>query len=100
MTDFPMTSHYMLLVCGFLGGSLPVGGIQAQEVLHVALPGTMERGVSRQGGPAFTAATGYNLDVTRAPSVALANRIAAGELKPDVYTSSAANVMALVMGPE
>ena len=91
----------MLLVCGLLGGSLPVGGIQTQQslVLHVALAGTMEQVISRQIGPAFTAATGYNLDVTRAPSVALANRITAGELKPDVYISSDANVMELVMGP-
>ncbi len=91
----------MLLVCGLLGGSLPVGGVQAQQslVLHVALAGTMEQVISRQIGPAFTAATGYNLDVTRAPSVALANRIAAGELRPDVYISSDANVMELVMGP-
>jgi len=92
----------MLLVCGLLGGSLPVGGIQAQQqslVLHVALAGTMEQVISRQIGPAFTAAMGYHLDVTRGPSVALANRIAAGELKPDVYISSDANVMELVMGP-
>ena len=96
-----MASRYMLLVCGLLGGSLPVGEIQAQQspVLHVALAGTMEQVISGQIGPAFTAATGYDLDVTRAPSVALANRIAAGELKPDVYISSDANVMELVMGP-
>ena len=95
------TSRYMLLVYGLLGGLLPVGGIQAQQpaALHVALAGTMEQVISRQIGPAFTAATGYNLDVTRAPSVALANRIAVGELKPDVYISSDANVMELVMGP-
>src|SRR6266566_3537799 len=71
----------------------------AAPALHVALAGTMEQVISRQIGPAFTAATGYNLDVTRAPSVALANRIAVGELKPDVYISSDANVMELVMGP-
>jgi len=101
MVNFPMARRYMLLVCGLLGGSLPVGEIQAQQspVLHVALAGTMEQIISRQIGPAFTAATGYDLDVTRAPSVALANRIAAGELKPDVYISSDANVMELVMGP-
>ena len=101
MVHFPMARRYMLLVCGLLGGSLPVGEIQAQQspVLHVALAGTMEQVISRQIGPAFTAATGYDLDVTRAPSVALANRIAAGELKPDVYISSDANVMELVMGP-
>ena len=95
------TSRYMLLVYGLLGGLLPVGGIQAQQppALHVALAGTMEQVISRQIGPAFTAATGYNLDVTRAASVALANRIAVGELKPDVYISSDANVMELVMGP-
>jgi molybdate/tungstate transport system substrate-binding protein len=90
-----MTSPYVL------GGSLAVGGIQTQPppVLHVALAGTMERVISRQIGPAFRAATGYNVDITRAPSVALANRIAAGELKPDVYISSDSNVMELVMGP-
>ena len=95
------TSRYMLLVYGLLGGLLPVSGIQAQQppALHVALAGTIEQVISRQIGPAFTAATGYNLDVTRAPSVALANRIAVGELKPDVYISSDANVMELVMGP-
>src|SRR6266581_5009471 len=98
---FPIARRYMLLVCGLLGGSLPVGQIQAQQspVLHVALAGTMEQVISRQIGPAFTAATGYDLDVTRAPSVALANRIAAGELKPDVYISSDANVMELLFGP-
>jgi molybdate/tungstate transport system substrate-binding protein len=96
-----MTSRYMLLGGTVLGGSLPVGGIQTQQspVLHVALAGTMERVISRHVGPAFTAATGFNLDITRAPSVALANSIAAGELKPDVYISSDANVMELVMGP-
>ena len=55
--------------------------------------------ISRQIGPAFTATTGYTLDVTRQSSVLLANRIASGELTPDVYISSDANVMELVMGP-
>ena len=45
------------------------------------------------------AATGYTLDVTRQSSVLLANRIASGELTPDVYISSDANVMELIMGP-
>jgi molybdate/tungstate transport system substrate-binding protein len=65
----------------------------------VALAGTMEQVVTRQIGPAFTAATGYTLAVTRQPSVLLANRIVSGELRPDVYISSDANVMELVMGP-
>ena len=68
-------------------------------VLHVALAGTMEQVIRRHIGPAFTAATGCALDITRQPSVALATRIVAGELKPDVYISSDANVMELVMGP-
>src|SRR6516164_3745404 len=59
----------------------------------------MEQVISRQIGPAFTATTGYTLDVTRQSSVLLANRIASGELTPDVYISSDANVMELVMGP-
>jgi molybdate/tungstate transport system substrate-binding protein len=59
----------------------------------------MEQVISRQIGPAFTGATGYTLDVTRQSSVLLANRIASGELTPDVYISSDANVMELVMGP-
>jgi ABC-type molybdate transport system substrate-binding protein len=91
-----------LLVCGIIAGWLAVtGGSQAQEggVLHVALAGTMEQVISRQIGPVFTAATGYRLDFTRQSSVLLANRIASGELKPDVYISSDVNVMELVMGP-
>jgi len=41
-------------------------GSQAQDgkTLHVALAGTMEQVISRQIGPAFTAATGYPLDIT------------------------------------
>ena len=76
-------------------------GSQAQDcgVLRVALAGTMEQVISRQIGPAFTAASGYKLDVTRQSSVLLANHIASGELMPDVYISSDANVMELVMGP-
>jgi molybdate/tungstate transport system substrate-binding protein len=90
----------LLSVCVIIAGWVP-GGSQAQDgkVLHVALAGTMEQVISRQIGPAFTAATGYTFDVTRQSSVLLANRIASGELKPDVYISSDANVMELVMGP-
>ena len=91
-----------LLVCAMIAGWLGVtGGSRAEEdkVLRVALAGTMEQVISRQIGPAFTAATGYTLDVTRQSSVLLANRIASGELTPDVYISSDANVMELVMGP-
>ena len=91
-----------LAACVIIAGWLTVTGIsQAQDgkVLHVALAGTMEQVISRQIGPAFTAATGYKLDVTRQSSVLLANRIASGELTPDVYISSDANVMELVMGP-
>jgi len=50
-------------------------------------------------GPAFTAATGYPLELTRAPSIALVNRIVSGELKPDVYINSDANQMKLLFEP-
>ena len=92
----------LFLVCVIIAGWLCVpGGSHAQDggTLHVALAGTMEQVISRQIGPAFTAATGYRLDITRQSSVLLANRIASGELTPDVYISSDANVMELVMGP-
>jgi molybdate/tungstate transport system substrate-binding protein len=92
----------LLSVCGIIAGWLAMtGGSQAQDgkILHVALAGTMEQVISRLIGPAFTAATGYALDITRQSSVLLANRIASGELTPDVYISSDANVMELVMGP-
>jgi molybdate/tungstate transport system substrate-binding protein len=84
-----------------IGGCALTGAAPAQDggVLRVALAGTMEQVISRQIGPAFTAATGYTLDVTRQSSVLLANRIVSGELTPDVYISSDANVMELVMGP-
>ena len=96
-----MTRRYMGWLCGVLGALVPAGGLHAQQskILNVALAGTMEHVISRQIGPAFTAATGYTLNVTRAPSIALANRIVSGELKPDVYISSDANVMELIMGP-
>jgi len=96
-----MKSLRLLSVCGIVAGWLAAaGGSQAEDgkVLQVALAGTMEQVIRRQIGPAFTAATGYTLDVTRQSSVLLANRIASGELKPDVYISSDANVMELVMG--
>jgi molybdate/tungstate transport system substrate-binding protein len=91
----------MVLVCWLSGVLLPAGGLHAQQskVLNVALAGTMEHVISRQFAPAFAAATGYTLNVTRAPSIALANRIVAGDLKPDIYISSDANVMELITGP-
>ena len=78
----------LLSICAIVAGWLAAtGGSQAQDgrVLHVALAGTMEQVISRRIGPAFTADTGYKLDVTRQSSVLLANRIASGELTPDVY---------------
>jgi molybdate/tungstate transport system substrate-binding protein len=70
------------------------------SVLHVALAGTIEHVIGREIGPVFTTGTGYKLDITRQSSVLLANRIASGELNPDVYIGSDANVMELVMGPD
>ena len=91
----------LLSGCVIIGGCALTGAAPAQNggMLRVALAGTMEQVIRRQIGPAFTAATGYTLDVTRQSSVLLANRIVSGELKPDVYISSDANVMELVMGP-
>jgi molybdate/tungstate transport system substrate-binding protein len=92
----------LLSACAIIAGWLAVkGGSQAQDpgTLHVALAGTMEQVISRQIAPTFTATAEYSLDITRQSSVLLANRIASGELKPDVYISSDANVMQLVMGP-
>ena len=92
----------LLSICVIMAGWLAAtSGSRAQDgrVLHVALAGTMEQVISRQIGPAFTTDTGYRLDITRQSSVLLANRIASGELTPDVYISSDANVMELVMGP-
>jgi ABC-type molybdate transport system substrate-binding protein len=71
----------LLSVCAIIAGWLAVtSGSKAEDskVLHVALAGTMEQVISRQIGPAFAAATGYTLDVTRQSSVLLANRIASG----------------------
>ena len=82
-----MKHPQLLPVSAIIAGWLALtGGSQAQDgkVLHVALAGTMEQVISRQIGPAFTAATGYKLDVTRQSSVLLANRIVSGELTPDV----------------
>src|ERR1700691_3617359 len=72
---------------------------QQRSVVRVALPGTIEPAILDHIGPAFTTATGYPLDLTRAPSIALVNRIVSGELKPDVYISSDANQMKLLFGP-
>jgi ABC-type molybdate transport system substrate-binding protein len=71
-----MANRYIVLLFGLVGAMLPMGGLHAQQpkVLNVALAGTMEHVISRQMGPAFTATTGYTLNVTRQSSVALANR--------------------------
>jgi molybdate/tungstate transport system substrate-binding protein len=96
-----MQHRLVLLICVLVGGLFSAGAAHPQEsrLLRVALAGTMEQVITRSLGPAFKAETGYTLDVTRQPSVALANRIVSGELKPDVYISSDADVMELVMGP-
>src|SRR5258708_20771358 len=89
-----------LLSCLILG-SLPLDDDHAQQrsMVRVALPGTIEPVILSHIGPAFTAATGYPLELTRAPSIALVNRIVSGELRPDVYISSDANQMKLLLGP-
>ena len=91
---FPLVSCLIL-------GSLPLDDTRAQQqsVVRVALPGTIGPVILNHIGPAFTVATGYSFELTRAPSIALVNRIVGGELRPDVYISSDANQMKLLFGP-
>jgi molybdate/tungstate transport system substrate-binding protein len=96
-----MKQLWLSLACWLILGSPPTNDARAQQqpVVRVALPGTIEPVILDHIGPAFTAATGYRLELTRAPSIALTNRIVGGELKPDVYISSDANQMKLLFGP-
>lgn len=96
-----MKQHWVWLACCLFLGWVPPDYVHAQQrsVVRVALPGTIEPVVLSYIGPAFTAATGYRLELTRAPSIALVNRIISGQLKPDVYISSDANQMKLLFGP-
>src|SRR5712671_6024152 len=96
-----MKQFWFPLVSCLILGSLPLDDARAQQhsVVRVALPGTIEPVILSHIGPAFTAATGYSLELTRAPSIALVNRIVGGELRPDVYISSDANQMKLLFGP-
>src|SRR6266446_7336281 len=96
-----MKQLWLPLVSYLILGSLPLDDAQAQQqsVVRVALPGTIEPVILSHIGPAFTAATGYPLELARAPSIALVNRIVSGELRPDVYISSDANQMKLLFGP-
>ena len=92
-----------LLVCGIVTGCLAVTNSSPRHRMVGPCTwlsqGPWNTVISGRIGLAYTAATGYALDVTRQSSVLLANRIASGELTPDVYISSDANVMELVMGP-
>jgi molybdate/tungstate transport system substrate-binding protein len=87
-----------LMACLVLGAVLPQCALAQERVVRVALPGTIEPVILNHIGPAFTAATGYRIELTRAPSIALVNRIISGELRPDVYISSDANQMKLLFG--
>src|SRR5260370_39371969 len=96
-----MKLRWLPLVACVLLASLPPEDTRAQQrsVIRVALRGTIEPVILSHIGPAFTAASGYPLELTRAPSIALVNRIVSGELRPDVYISSDANQMKLLFGP-
>src|SRR5215471_1939096 len=96
-----MKRFCLLLVCYLILGWPAMNDACAQQrsVVRVALPGTIEPVILDHIGPAFTAASGYPLELSRAPSIALTNRIVSGELKPDVYISSDANQMKLLFGP-
>jgi molybdate/tungstate transport system substrate-binding protein len=96
-----MKQLWLSLASWLVLGSLPLSDAHAQQrsTVRVALPGTIEPVILGHIGPAFTAATGYPLELSRAPSIALTNRIVSGELKPDVYISSDANQMKLLFGP-
>ncbi len=95
-----MKQLWLPLVSCLILGSLPSDDAHAQQrsMVRVALPGTIEPVILSHIGPAFTAATGYPLELTRAPSIALVNRIVSGELRPDVYISSDASQMKLLFG--
>jgi len=96
-----MKKLWLPLVSCLILGSLPLDDAHAQQrsMVRVALPGTIEPVILSHIGPAFTAATGDPLELSRAPSIALVNRIVSGELRPDVYISSDANQMKLLFGP-
>jgi molybdate/tungstate transport system substrate-binding protein len=96
-----MKQLWLSLASWLVLGSLPLDGAHAQQrsTVRIALPGTIEPVILGHIGPSFTAATGYPLELSRAPSIALTNRIVSGELKPDVYISSDANQMKLLFGP-
>src|SRR5258706_2973641 len=96
-----MKQLWFALVSSLILGSLPLDDAHAQQqpVVHIALPGTIEPVILNHIGPAFTAATGYSLKLTRAPSIALVNWILGGELRPHVYISSDANPLKLLFGP-
>src|SRR5258708_34377889 len=96
-----MKQLWFPLVCCLILGSLPLDDARAQQqsVVRVALPGTIEPVILNHIGPAFTAATGYSLEITRAPSIALVNRIVGGELRPHGYINSDANQMKLFFRP-
>jgi hypothetical protein len=75
-----MISFALVMAAWLVPGSAKA---QQQPVVRVALGGTEEPAVPGYIGPAL-----YPLELTRAPSIALANRIISGELRPDVYISS------------
>src|SRR5713101_2787261 len=97
-----MKQLWLPLVSCLILGSLPLDHAHAQQrsMVRVALPGTIEPVILSHIGPAFTAATGYPLELSRAPSIALVNRIVSGELRPDVYISSDANQMKVLLRPD
>src|SRR5215470_389246 len=96
-----MTQLWLPVASWLIFAWLPLNDAHAQQhsVVRLALPGTIEPVILNHIGPAFMAATGYSLELSRAPSIALTNRIVSGELKPDVYISSDANQMKLLFGP-
>src|SRR5262245_32649154 len=96
-----MKQLWLSLASWLVLGSLPLNGAHAQHrsTVRIALPGTIEPVILGHIGPSFTAATGYPLELSRAPSIALTNPTVSGELKPDVYIRSDANQMKLLFGP-
>ncbi len=75
--------------------------LPAQQPVTAAHAGSLNAVLTRDIGPAFTAASGIPFQNTSGPSVGLANQIRSSALKPDVYlTADAINIADLLIGAQ
>jgi hypothetical protein len=94
-----MKQLWLLLVSWLIFGSLPMNDAHAQQrsIVRGALPGTIEPVILDHIGPHLQRLEAIRSNFLAPLSIALTNRIASGELKPDVYISSDANQMKFVV---